>query len=206
MASRSSELPLARTRTHAKLKVYRREEAESPDSPGRGDVARTTLLFNHGKRKGGRTAATDTKQRSNILILVGTRPEAGSRCSRSCWRCSAARGSLRSSSRPVSTGPRAADPRPRRDRARRRSGGRPSEADAQRSRLGRDLKLDAVCRDRFQATGETIATRDQVRRAGSPPPRSSTATPPRPLPPLRPPSTCAFPSATSRLACVQVRR
>ena len=39
-------------------------------------MTRTTLLLNHGKRKGGRTAATDTKQRSNILVLVGTRPEA----------------------------------------------------------------------------------------------------------------------------------
>ena len=27
-------------------------------------------------RKGGRTAATDTDRRSNILVLVGTRPEA----------------------------------------------------------------------------------------------------------------------------------
>jgi hypothetical protein len=133
-----------------------------------GNVCRLCFCLIHGEREGGPTAATATKLRSNILVLVGTRPEAIKMfpvvlaLQRSTWFAPVL----------VTTGQHPDLVRPILDLAE-------IEPDVdlavgQPKLTLNDLvssviqKLDAVCRDRFQATGETIATRDQVRESGFP--------------------------------------
>ena len=113
-------------------------------------------------------AATDTEQRSNVLVLVGTRPEAIKMfpvvlaLRRSTWFAPVV----------VTTGQHrdlvAPDPRPGRIEP---------DLDLDVGHPGLTLndlvssvieRLDAFCRERFQATGAAVATREQVRESGFP--------------------------------------
>ena len=124
-------------------------------------------------------AATDTKQRSNILVLVGTRPEAIKMFPGRPG--AAAQHVVRTGRhhRPVSTrtsfGRSSTSPRSSPTSTWRR----PPRTDAQQSRLGRHPAARRVLPRPLQATGERSRRVTRFGRAGSLPRRSSTATRPR---------------------------